>query len=70
MRNGNINTNGDGNGICRGNEVNDNVQRTTLRMVGDPVFWFTLDVIGGPGKTSERGEEQEDSIEGITYVIM
>jgi hypothetical protein len=41
-----------------------------LRMVGDLVLGFALDIVGGASQASERGKEQKDSVEGIPDVVM
>jgi hypothetical protein len=67
---GDVNTNGDSGGVGGGDEVDDHVQRTALRVVGDAIFWFTLNVVGSTGKASERGEEQEDGVQSVADVIV
>jgi hypothetical protein len=70
VRDGDIDTDGDGGGVGGGNEIDHHVEGTTLGVVGDPVLGLALNVIDCPGKASKRGEEKENRVQSITDVIV
>jgi hypothetical protein len=70
VRNGNIDAHRDSVSVGSGDQVNNNVQRATLRVIWEAVFGFALDIVGSTSEASQRSKEQEDSIHRIANMVV
>jgi hypothetical protein len=70
MRDGDVDANGDSIGLGGGNEIDHNVQWTTLWVVRNAVFGLSLDVILGACKTGKGGKKQKDGEKGVPDMVV
>jgi hypothetical protein len=70
MGNGDVDTDGDGGGVCGGEEVNGDIQWATSGVIRDALRGFVLDVMLCTDQVVQGSKELKDREQGITNVVV